>query len=242
MTRSEERRYEMLLRLRDFGIAHQDRFPESSAGARAFAIIARITADIDSHLTAKAVAVREGRRVKMDRRHLMIDRMKVIIRTSKGVRTESGTPLRLRMPDRTSDIAILTAARGFLREVEPYQAQLLDFGFPEGYLAELRQTTDVFAEALAERRSGRSATAGLRAGIRALLVEGAGVARKLDIIVTNALGTDLMAMASWARDRKLVTGAPRRVRVTPAVSAPESTGSPSANVQAPDGGTSTSAR
>jgi hypothetical protein len=205
----------MLLRVRDFGAAHQEQFPESSAGARAFADVARIVGSIEDHATKKIVAVREGRRVKNDRRKLMLDRMKTIARSSRGIQSETGGPLRLRMPDRTSDIAILTAARAFLREAEPYHAQLVELGLPASYFAELRQTADAFAEALTEHRTGRSDVAGAQAGITAGIKEGSATARRLDIIVANVLGGDPVAMAAWARDRKLVTGEPKRTADTP---------------------------
>ena len=232
MTRSEQSRFEMLLRTRDFGIAHQDRFPESAPGARTFADIAPIIAEIEAHATKKIVAVRESRRVRSDRRKVMLDRMKTIARTSRGIRSESGAPLRLQMPDRTSDVAILTEARAFLREAEPYQEQMVALGLPAAYFAELRETADAFAEAMAERRTGRSSVAGAQAGIKALLAEGSATARTLDIIVTNTLGNDTVAMAAWARDRKLVTGEPKRAGrppsaaaepTTPVASSPEST-------------------
>ena len=212
MTRSELSRYEMLLRSRDFGLAHKERFPESSPGARQFADLARILADIEAHVTQKIVAVRETRRAKKDRRTLILDRMKAIIRTSRGIRSETGAPLGLRMPARTSDIAILAAARGFLEEVEPYQEQMVGLGLPAEYFGDLRQTAEAFADAMAKRRAGRSTVAGSQAGIKALLAAGSNVARTLDIIVANTLGGDAVAMAAWARDRKLITREPKRAQ------------------------------
>ena len=48
MTRMERTRYEMLLRVRDFGRRYQSRFPESSDGAQAFATVARAVAEIEA--------------------------------------------------------------------------------------------------------------------------------------------------------------------------------------------------
>jgi hypothetical protein len=157
MTRNERVRLEMLQRVRDFGTTHKDRFPESSNGARGFADLARIVATIEGQAARKIVAVREGRRVKADRRKLILDRMKTIVRTSTAIRTDSGGWLSLRMPKQTSDTAIITAARAFLGELEAYQEQLVGLGLSAGYLTELGTTVDGFEEALKERRTGRSA-------------------------------------------------------------------------------------
>ena len=212
MTRTEQVRYEMLLRVRDFGANHRDRFPESSHGAQLFATVAGIVAEIDAHATNRVVALREARRVKADRRKAMLDRMQTIARTSRGIRTESGTRLRLRMPDRTSDIAIVRGARAFVKEAEPYQDQLVPLGLPASYFSELREAADAFEAALTERRTGRSGLAGAQAGITDALTRGSDAARLLDIIVANTMGQDPVASAAWERDRKLVDG--RRKRTT----------------------------
>ncbi len=206
MTRTEQVRYEMLLRVRDFGANHQDRFPESSPGAQAFATVAGLAAEIERHATDKLVTVREARRLKADRRKAMLERMQTITRTSRGIRTESGARLQLRMPDRTSDVAMVRGARALLQEAGPYQDQMVRLGLPATWFAELRDAADAFDAAMTERRTGRSGVAGAQAGIRDALARGADTARTLDIIVANTLGADPVVMAAWARDRRLVDG------------------------------------
>lgn len=212
MDRSQLARFEMLQRTRDFGTAHRERFPESSPGAAMFATMAAIVAEIDALATSKIVIVREARRVKADRREVIVDRMRTIARSSRGIRSESGAPLRLNMPDRTSDAAIVRGARAFLQEAERYQDQLIPLGLPATYFAELREATDAFDAALKQRRTGRSDIAAANAGIKAGLERGMETARLLDIIVANAAGKDPVVMAAWNRDRRLV-GA-RRARTT----------------------------
>ena len=204
MTRSERVRFEMLLRLRDFGAAHKDRFPESSAGARAFGDVARAVGEIETHAVNRIVTGRESARVRADRRTFIVERLRTIAHTSKGIRTASGARLRLRMPDSRSDTAILNAARAFLREAAPYQEQLVSLGLPPTYFAELGEAADGFAAALTERRTGRSGEAGAKGGINAAFLLGADAARTLDIVVPNVLGGDPVAMAAWQRDRRVV--------------------------------------
>jgi hypothetical protein len=206
MTRKERTRYEMLLRVRDFGTRNQNRFPESSDGAEAFATVARAVADIDAQATNKVVVLHEARRSKAERRKTMLQRMRTIARTSRGIHTPLGTPLRLTMPTRTSDVAVVRGARTFLQEAEPYQDQMVRLGLPATYFAELRDAADAFEAALTERRAGRSGIAGAQAGIKAALTQGTDAARTLDIIVANTFGADPIVMAAWERDRRLVDG------------------------------------
>jgi len=49
MTRKDRVRYEMLLRIRDFGKAHHELFPESKSGHQAFGIVARAIEQVDGH-------------------------------------------------------------------------------------------------------------------------------------------------------------------------------------------------
>lgn len=204
MTRMERTRYEMLLRVRDFGSRYQSRFPESSDGAQAFATVARAVAEIEAHDTNRMVVLHQAQRSKAERRKTMLQRMQTIVRTSRGIRTALGTPLRLTMPDRTSDVAVVRSARAFLQEAEPYQDQMVRLGLPATYFAELRDAADAFDAALTDRRAGRSGIAGAQAGIKAALTQGTEAARTLDIIVANTLGADPIVMAAWERDRRLV--------------------------------------
>lgn len=204
MTRYERVRYEMLQRVSDFGTNHKDRFPESSNGARAFADIARIVSTIETNVAEKAVTVRESRRVKADQRKRILQRMKAIVRTSTAIRSDTSGSLRLRMPARRSDSAIINAARAFLQEAEPYQSQLVGLGLPADYLTELRTTVEAFAAALREGRTGRSQVAFTQAAIRAALAEGARIALVLDVIVVNLFEDDPAVMAAWTRDRRIV--------------------------------------
>lgn len=206
MTRHERVRYEMLLRIRDFGTAHRELFPESLSGQRAFADVGRAIEQIEAHSTARLTAGRESRRSKAARRAAMLDRMRAIARTSKGVRTAAGTALALPMPVRKADVAVLTAARSFLSEAEAHHDQFISLGLPPTCSSELREAADAFDAALADRRAGRSTTAAAQAGIRAALTLGAKAARTLDIVVVNTVGHDPVLIAAWRRDRTIVEG------------------------------------
>jgi hypothetical protein len=112
--------------------------------------------------------------------------------------------LTLPMPARKSDVAVITAARSFLKEAEALQDQFVSLGLPPTCLTELREATDAFAAALAERRAGRSGVAGASAGITAAIAEGVEAARTLDIVVLNTIGNDPVLLATWQRDRRVV--------------------------------------
>lgn len=204
-------RFEMLSRVRDFGAAHQSRFPESSPGRVAFAAIAAAIAQLETLAAARLIAVREARRDRRTRRAAVLEKMKVIAHTSRGVITASGAPLRLRMPQRRSDVFVLTTARAFLGEAEPRREQLVTLGLPPTCLAELEQATEAFADTLADRREGRATVAAAAAGMDLAFDQAFAALRTLDIVVPNATAGDPVAWATWTRARKVIEGRGRRL-------------------------------
>ena len=63
MTRDQAYRYEMFVRVREFGKMHGDRFPPLSTGGRAFARVAEAMATIDRHQKAHIIAT-AAKRIK----------------------------------------------------------------------------------------------------------------------------------------------------------------------------------
>ena len=60
MTRKERVRYEMLLRVGEFAVAHRGLFPETSAGAKTFAKVVEATDAVSVHVTSKTKGAQEG--------------------------------------------------------------------------------------------------------------------------------------------------------------------------------------
>jgi hypothetical protein len=196
----------MLLRVRDYGTAHRELFPESSSGREAFDTVAHAIEQIDAHATAALSAARESQKTTTARRRVILERMQSIARTSRGVRTTAGTRLKLPMPTHTSDVAVITAARSFLNQAEPLHDQFVALGLSPTCLTELREAADAFDAAMADRRAGRAGVAAIQAGIKAALAQGCDAARTLDIAVVNTVGQDPVLLAAWQRDRRVVEG------------------------------------
>jgi hypothetical protein len=65
MNTIETRRYEMLVKVRDFGRAHGDLFPTSSPGGKAFAAVEAAVTELGRHAVMKMSsqgAARDGER------------------------------------------------------------------------------------------------------------------------------------------------------------------------------------
>ena len=63
MTRIERSRYEMFMRVRNFGKGQRERFPEGSEAAIAFEAVAAAAAQIEAHALSKAEADKAAKSV-----------------------------------------------------------------------------------------------------------------------------------------------------------------------------------
>lgn len=219
MTKEQRVRFEMFLRVRDFGQAHRELFPESSTGGQAFAKVGDAAARIDAFATSKLLVVTDGHEELAVARAAIVDRMRIVARTARGTRkSDSAAGRRFRMPSRTSYVALLAAARSFISEAGECRAELDELGLPATCLPELRQAIDDLEAALTARRAGRAGTAAAHAGLKAAFADGTRAVRTLDIVVPNTVGSDAVLMAKWHRDRRVITGA---AKVVPEDAAPD---------------------
>ena len=204
MTRMEMRRYAMLARVRDFGQAHRDLFPESSVGGQAFATVAAAVAELSEQAVAKMSSMREGIRAKTEARNGLIVRLEAIARTARAIAADRpGFDDSFRLPRQHSDEALVTIARVFIQDAEATKDQFVAHGLSDTFLAELQKLLEKFEQAARDREAGRSVRIAAHAGIERALLAGGAAVRKLDVIVANQLQDDSTALAVWEGERRL---------------------------------------
>jgi hypothetical protein len=179
-------------------------FSESSSGQQALATVGRAIDEIDGRNTARLIAAQDSGKDRAARREVILDGMRTIARTSRRVVEPSGKMMRLRMPRRIADVAVVTAAERFLTRAEAHHDEFVRLGLPATCLSDLRQALGAFEGAMAERRLGRANVASARAAIRTALRAGSDAASELDVIVRNAAGEDVAVLAAWERDLRIV--------------------------------------
>ena len=84
MNAIERRRYEMLVRVRDFGDAHSDLFPETSLARRTFAAVAEAVQQLNAHAVAKMSSGRSTP-TKALARAMLLDRLAAISLTARAI-------------------------------------------------------------------------------------------------------------------------------------------------------------
>lgn len=203
MDRKQRFRYEMFLRVRDFGVAHAGLFPESSTGEAMFGQVTAAVAAIDEHLKNGVLGAAGARRVKPATRKAVFGYMKTIALLGRRVtRPETGqNPFR--MPRGRSLTAELAAARAFVEEAEKRQDEFVRFGLPPTFVSDFRTEVEELQHAVNARLNSKTIRKEAAAGIRTTLAEGLEVIRDLDAAVAAATRTNPIVFAAWEAARRI---------------------------------------
>jgi hypothetical protein len=186
------RKYNMLVRVRDYGAARADLFPPGSLGARTFGeigtVVDRLNASVTSERSGRRAA-RQGVVSKAAARAGLHRALEAVSRTARGVALDTPDILgKFHMPDAQKDHELATAARQFADEVTPLAAAFIAHGLPESFVADLRGALATFERAIGGRALGRETHVGARADIAAALDLAFETLRRLDAIVENRVG------------------------------------------------------
>jgi hypothetical protein len=215
MLKIETVRYEMFVRVREFGKAHQDLFTNSSKATQAFAQVAEAAATIEAHAIAKPVAADTGRTAKAAARAALRKAMVPIAHTARGLNTLTATERdNLRLPRRKNTVEFVAAARKFAAFGEKARDELIAFGLDPSALEDLREATERFDQAVTTRAKSRQEVATSQGAIATAIKSGLQAARQLDIIVPNLLRRHPDLLAGWRNGRRIVIARRTKTRGT----------------------------
>jgi len=199
------RRYEMLVRVRDFGVTHAALFPPSRLGAQAFAAVGGAVAALSDHAASQFSgrgSAREGTVSKAVAREALRDDLEAILRTARALALDMpGIDDKFRPPRGTGDQTVLHAARAFARDAAPLAADFIKHDMPEDFLDDLQNDIKELEEAMRDHEAGKDTHVAARAGIESAIDAGLDAVRRLDAIVPNRLRNDATTLALWERAR-----------------------------------------
>jgi hypothetical protein len=233
MNALQSRRYEMLVRVRDFGDAHADLFPESSLARQTFSAVAKAVQQLNADTVSKLSSV-QGTTTKAKARAALIDRLEAISQTGRVIAEQTpGLEEKFVLPADPSDQALLMTARVFARDAEPFEDRFIEHVMPTTFLADLEEAIGRLERAIHDREAGKSERIAARAKIEAALTSGFAAVRALDAMVGNRLRDDPATLAMWKRDRRVsypnrphtnVEASAQASAATPAAAPPASSG------------------
>ena len=204
MNKREIRQYEMLVRVRDFGTTHGERFPEASLARQGFGTVGQAVKELTEFAMAQMAATRRTAKARQAARTTLIDALEAVSRTARVIDVqESGFTNTFQLPKRQPAQALLTAGRLFARDAAPVAALFTARAMPDTFISDLNALVETFERAIRARDTGRGESAAARTRIEAALASGVAAVRQLDVIVTNHFRDDAATTAAWLKDRQV---------------------------------------
>jgi hypothetical protein len=203
MQDTEIRRLEMFTRVRDFGASNSVAFQSSVAAKDRFATINSIVNELSAHAMKKDAsdnASKRGSTARAILRDELREDMMAISRTARVMKiNEAQFEDKFRMPPRTTDQALLTAARNFAAETAPFSSDFTGYDLSADFLEEFNNTIKLFEKAIVDQNLGVENRVIASAAIDDTIERGMETVRELDAIVRNRFKNDSTILAAWAR-------------------------------------------
>lgn len=127
---------------------------------------------------------------------------------------------KFRMPRDVKDQDLLSVARAFVADAEPYKAEFIRRGLPADFLKDLKADIIALEQAITGHIQGTEEHVAATAAIDDLIDEGVRTMQELDPVIRNIFADDPATLAQWLSARH-VERAPRRRKETPPPAAPD---------------------
>lgn len=203
MNRNDTLRYEMFLRVKDFGVEHRDEFPESSPAGLAFSAVTSAAAAIEA-ADAKLQTAQATRRAKAALRDDIVERLTTVARTARlAASTTPDLDAMFQVPLRRADSTLVAAARRFAEGGETASDALARLGLPPAIFTELRDGAGRLAQAVVSRRADKDSRAKAQETLKHAMKGGLDALRTLDVVVGNTLRGNPVLLAAWKRVRRV---------------------------------------
>lgn len=213
------RRYEMLLRVKQFCLAQTSHFPENSLGKELFAALSNLVSELEDlgvEQVSGLSAARSSTATKAETRKNLTEMMLAINRTARALAVENpGLENKFPAPRALSDQALLTAARAFAQDAEPLKSQFLRHEMTANFLEQLRTATTAFEQAITQKQTAVGSHRQARVGLDSKIATGLQTVRQLDALIHNKFKGNAVVLSDWTRASRIT----RRTR-TPEPEAP----------------------
>jgi len=204
---TDMRRYEMLVRVRDFGAAHTDLFPPDSLSGRMFAAVHAAVATLSDHAVSRLSslgAARGAAATKAAAFGVLHSAIEAIHATARALAGDTpGVSGKFRLPSGQAEQTLLATGRAYARDAEPFASAFIAHGLSATFLADLTKAVATLETAIRDHRASRDADVAARTSFDAALQAGMNAVARLDALVRNRLHDDPATRAVWERVRRV---------------------------------------
>ncbi|MBK8303407.1 MAG: hypothetical protein WBC19_15330 [Pyrinomonadaceae bacterium] len=218
MDDNERRRYEMLVRVRQFGTDNAGDFPGGSVGDTQFTVVGDSVDGVESEAGKQQAGFGEAAQqyeVKGTARENLREQMSDISRTARSMEYAfDGISNKFRMPRNRNDADLLNKGRAFATEAVPYNTDFKDYGLPGSFIADLTAACDAFEATFSTTASATAEHVAATAQTGETIRLGMVAVRILDGVVKNKYANDVGKLAAWI-SASHVEKAPKKKEPTP---------------------------
>jgi hypothetical protein len=187
------------VRVRDFGAENPVDFkPDTAAGQNMAAVAAAVDA---LEQAGAAQASGAASQTTMGKSLALADiraGVRAINKTARAIAVDDPPVAELfRMPAGNNEQTLLAAARAFITNATPMQAQFVAFGLPATFLTDLQDDIDEYDAAVAARDAATDAQIAATASIETAVHNGLDALRRLRAIVQNIYHDNPAKLAAW---------------------------------------------
>jgi hypothetical protein len=200
----DRRRYEMLVRVRDFGASFGHLLPRAATDQALGMLAAALQAIEAAHVaeTSAFVSARAAR--KAAARRALSERL-VLMQKAAGLLPGRRGEFRAHfdVPTRANDQVLLNAARQAVQQATPLAAEFIAHGMALTFPADIEALIEGFESALRERGMSRDEHVAARARIKGAMANGIRAVRTMDVIVGTHMARGSEARDVWAHSRRI---------------------------------------
>jgi hypothetical protein len=213
MNNQEKFRYEMFIRVQQFGLENAVDFPAGSIGAKQFVEISAVIGLIEGFAANQSASFGAARFAfvgKDTARENLRGTMSEISRTARSMVYQfPGIDAKFRLPRNRSNTNLLAAARAFESESAAYEADFVAYGLATDFRNELKNEADTFEASIAPTGAALNSQVAWTAELGAVIRRGMIAYRILKGVVKNKYRADVGKLAAWL-SASHIEKAPRR--------------------------------
>lgn len=201
MNKNDRVRYDMFIRVDEFGKTNAADFPAGGIGAARFADITGLIAQIQT-LIGDQTASRDDARFNYNTKGTMRENLRAemsdINETAHSmVYQVAGIDLKFRMPRGSSDVNMLAAARAFYANSEEYKTQMIEYGLPATFRHDLNDAIAEFEQSLNAPGAAMDSQVAATADLGEIIRRGMQAVRTLNGVVRNKYRANTGKLAAW---------------------------------------------
>ena len=201
MNKNDRVRYDMFIRVDEFGKTNAADFPLTGIAATQFAVVGEVITQLQS-LIGDQTASRDDARFHYNTKATMREDLRAemsdINETAHSMIYQfPGIDLKFRMPRGSGDTELLAAARAFYTNSLEYEDTMTEYGLPTSFRADLNAAITAFEQSLNAPGGAMDSQVAATADIGETVRRGMQAVRVLDGVVRNKYRGSTGKLAAW---------------------------------------------